>query len=274
VSQIWLSLQTTTIPAARIDAAKTCVSDLLMALFLMKYYPTENILCGMFKQSNKTVRKVAWAMIAKLQALKAEKVRIKWCLLVLLPTVTNYWLFLLQIVWPDDLPAADDFNFVISVDGTHCRINEPQHPTMSKNKAFYSHKFNQAGLNYEIGLSPFDNQLTWVKGPMPAGTPDITVFRNDGLKGKLPLGKKAVEDRGYRGEPAKCSIPNCQDTAEVRLFKSRAGARHESVNARFKNYGSLNCNFRHGIEKHKAVFEAVCVVVQFQFETGSPLFDV
>ncbi len=191
-------------------------------------------------------------------------------LYVCLLTITNYWFLLLQIVWPDGLPA----HFVLSVDGTHCRINEPQHPTLSKNKAFYSHKFNQAGLNYEIGLSTFNNQLMWVQGPMPAGTPDITVFRSDGLKVKITEGKRAVADRGYRGEPAKCSIPNRQDSAEVRLFKSRARARHESVNARFKNYGSLNGNFRHGIDKHKAVFEAVCVIVQFQFETGSPLFDV
>jgi hypothetical protein len=177
---------------------------------------------------------------------------------------------MLQIVWPDDLPAT----YILSVDGTHCRINEPQHPTLSKNKAYYSHKFNQAGLNYEIGLSVFTNQLMWVQGPMPAGKHDITAFRNDGLKGKMPNGKRAVADRGYRGEPAKCSVPNRLDTAEVRSFKGRARARHESVNARFKNYGSLNGNFRHGIDKHKAVFEAVCVIVQFQFETGSPLFDV
>jgi hypothetical protein len=79
VSQIWLALQSTTVPAARIDPAKTCPSDLLMALYMLKTYSTENVMSGVFKQSNKTVRKVAWAMIAKLQALKAEKVCIKCC---------------------------------------------------------------------------------------------------------------------------------------------------------------------------------------------------
>ena len=78
VSQIWQALQTTTIPAAQITA-KTCPSELLMALYMLKTYSTENVISGVFKQSNKTVRKVAWAMITKLQALKAEKVCIKCC---------------------------------------------------------------------------------------------------------------------------------------------------------------------------------------------------
>ena len=34
---------------------------------------------------------------------------------------------------------------------------------------------------------------------MPAGKPDITAFRNDGLKAKIPNGKRAVADCGYRG---------------------------------------------------------------------------
>jgi len=76
VSQIWLALQSTTVPAARIDA-KTCPSELLMALYMLKTYATENVMSGVFKLSNKTVRKVAWAMVAKLQALKSEKLSIK-----------------------------------------------------------------------------------------------------------------------------------------------------------------------------------------------------
>ena len=28
------------------------------------------------------------------------------------------------------------------------------------------------------------------------------------------------------------------------------------------------------MDKHKICFEAVCVIVQFQLENGSPLFDV
>jgi hypothetical protein len=42
--------------------------------------------------------------------------------------------------------------FIISVDGVHCRINEPKHPTLSRDKRYYSHKFNQAAVNYELGI--------------------------------------------------------------------------------------------------------------------------
>jgi len=159
------------------------------------------------------------------------------------------------------------------VDGTHCRINKPKHPTMSKNKSYYSHKFNQAGLNYEIGLSVFESRLVWMNGPFKAGQNDITIFRNKGLMDKIPNGKRAIADRGYQGEKEKCSTPNRHDTPEVRKFKGRVRARHESFNARLKNFKCLDVNFRHGIEKHKAAFEAVCVICQFQLENGLPLFS-
>ena len=56
--------------------------------------------------------------------------------------------------------------------------------------------------------------------------------------------------------------------------QSRARARHETFNGRIKNFGCLDDRFRHGMEKHKICFEAVCVIVQYQLENGSPLFDI
>ena len=53
----------------------------------------------------------------------------------------------------------------------------------SKNPKYYSHKFNQAGLNYELGISIFLNQLVWMNGPFPAGEPDISVNRKKLKKG-------------------------------------------------------------------------------------------
>jgi len=162
------------------------------------------------------------------------------------------------------------------VDGVHCQINEPQHPTLSKNPKYYSHKFHQAGLNYELGLSIFENKLVWLKGPSGSGKPDITFFRKKGLKKKITKGKgmKVIGDNGYRGERGVVSTPNAHDPEELRKFKSRARARHESFNGRIKNFRCLDVRFRHGIAKHKMVFEAVCVIVQYQLENGSPLFDV
>lgn len=180
-----------------------------------------------------------------------------------------------QIVWPDRWTVNDEDNtvFIISVDGVHCRINEPKHPTLSKNPAYFSHKFNQAGVDYELAVSIYENQLVWMDGPFPAGKHDIKVFRN-GLKGKIPAGKKVIADNGYRGEKEVISTPNAHDPKDVKRFKSRARSRQESFNARLKTFRCLDVRFRNGIAKHKVVFEAICVICQYQLENGSPLFDV
>jgi hypothetical protein len=90
---------------------------------------------------------------------------------------------------------------------------------------------------------------------------------------KIPAGKKVIGDKGYRGEKAIISTPNSHDPEDVRHFKSRVRARHESFNAKIKNFACLDVRFRHGIVKHRICFEAVCVIVQYQLENGSPLFD-
>jgi hypothetical protein len=176
---------------------------------------------------------------------------------------------LLQIVWPDRWDQV----YTVTIDGVHTRINEPKHPSLSKNPKYYSHKFKEAALDYELAIAIFENKLVWIKGPRPAGEHDITVFRKK-LKSKIPRGKRAVGDNGYKGEKAIISTPNRQDAPEVRKFKSRARLRHETFNSRIKNFKCLDVRFRHGIKKHKIVFEAVCVICQYQLENGSPLFDV
>ena len=157
------------------------------------------------------------------------------------------------------------------VDGTHCHINEPR---TQPSASWYSKKCNQAGLAYELGISIFNNQLSWIKGPFPAAKHDISIFREEGgLKSKIPAGKRAVGDEGYRGEQ-QISTWNTLDTPMVKEFKKRARARHETFNGRIKKFTILDERFHHGVAKHKAVFEAVCVIVQYDMENGHPLFDV
>lgn len=109
---------------------------------------------------------------------------------------------------------------------------------------------------------------------MPPGNGgDLVNFKApNGLRRKIPAGKKVIADRMYK-DPV-CSIRNSQDTTEVRKFKRRARARHESFNGRLKNFKVLAEKFRHGHAKRKAVFEAVCVITQYDLENGHPLFDV
>lgn len=113
-----------------------------------------------------------------------------------------------------------------------------------------------------------------MNGPFPAADHDIKIFREKGLKESIPAGKKIIGDNGYRGENDIISTPNnAHDSAVLRKFKSRARARHESFNRRIKAFHILSETFRHDIEKHRIVFEAVCVICQYQLENGSPLFD-
>ena len=114
----------------------------------------------------------------------------------------------------------------------------------------------------------------WLNGPFKAAKHDKTIFRRKGLKDKIPPGKRVIGDKGYCGMPDIISTPNLHDAEELRRFKSHTRARHESFNARLKTFRCLDVRFRHGVKKHKIVFEAVAVICQYQLENGSPLFDV
>ena len=260
LAQIWEDLQTTHVDEARMKLTPEHLDHFLMSHYFVKQYPVEEVLAGVFNYCEKTCRKWCWEFLTKMQQLKKEK-----------------------IVWPEEWTNPDDPNtptLLYSVDGVHCRIPEPKHPTLSKNPKYYSHKDKNPGLSYELALSLWESKIVWVKGPAKASQHDITTFRDkkntpsQGLKQKTPKGKRGIADKAYRGEKKILSVPNSHDPPDLRKFKSRSRARQEALNARIKVFNVLNNRFRHGIEKHQIVFEAVCVIVQYQFDNGSPLFDV
>jgi hypothetical protein len=112
---------------------------------------------------------------------------------------------------------------MISVDGIDCSTYEPR--TMPS-KDWWSQKINGPGVTYELGILVYHNQLVWISGPhKPRGGRDLENFRApNGLKSKIPQGKKAIADAIYK-DPV-CAIRNPLDTPEVRRFKRRARARH------------------------------------------------
>lgn len=176
------------------------------------------------------------------------------------------------IVWPEDW--GDDI-WIITVDGTHCWINEPTHPDWSQDKSFFSHKYNKAGVNYELGIAIACSRLVWMNGPFKAGKSDNKIFRDCGLKGLLAsIQKKAIGDQGYNGHRGECSTYNAHDCRGVRKFKSRALKRHENFNGMTKEYDCLSGRFRHGVESFARMFEAICVICQYKIEDDRPLYDV
>ena len=170
--------------------------------------------------------------------------------------------------WED---VDEGFIFDISIDGVHCAIEEPR-PFSTKNS---SHKLGgSAGVNYELGIKIHRPQLVWVYGPTAPGKDnDLEVFRQS-LKHHLPVGTKIIADDGYIGEPDYISVNNEFDPPLIAEFKRRVKSRHETFNQRLKCYKCLTTKFRHGRDKHKHSFHAICAITPYQIDNGSTsLFD-
>ncbi|CAJ1946486.1 unnamed protein product [Cylindrotheca closterium] len=143
------------------------------------------------------------------------------------------------------------------------------------NTRYYSHKYNKAGLDYELGISLVDNRLLWIRGPFPAGTNELTVLREQGLLAELKRRKQsAIGDKGYNGEPNHVSTYNSHDNAGVKLFKSRALKRHENFNNLLKQNNILDTRFRHNETRFRDAFEACCVLAQYRIQGEIPLYEI
>lgn len=265
-SSLWQKLHQTTIERAQINWKNLSygrrVRYYFMAIHMLACYPTEQEAEGTWGKSDKTWRCWVWHIVGCIAAIKPEIIR--W---------PSFW---------GNSDSEDETIFIITVDGTHCPIQEPTHPAFSENTKFYSHKFHSAALDYEIAISIFTQQVVWVHGPFPAGDNDISIFRNK-LKEKMIWARdnlttntvcRGIGDKGYRGERGLLSTPSSHDSQVLRDFKVRALSRHETFNKRLKNFDCLDERFRHSIAKHKQCFEAVAIICQLQMDCGNKLFLV
>ncbi len=250
VALIWEDLQLTDNNEARVEPKDLFWEHFLMALHALKRYPTELEREAIFDISHAWGRDWVWFYVYKIRCLKYEK-----------------------ILWPAD-NFGDDL-WVITVDGTHCWIQEPKHDTWSMDTRYFSHKFGKAGMNYELGIALSSSRLVWMNGPFPAGEADNKTFKVRGLKAKLEAtNKRGIADGGYPGHPKVLSTPNKHDSKAVKKFKSRALKRHEKFNGMTKNFDCLSGRFRHSVDRFTHCFEAVCVICQYQLENGDPLYDI
>jgi hypothetical protein len=81
------------------------------------------------------------------------------------------------------------------------------HPTLAKNTKLYSHKFNQAGFDYELALSLTGNSLVWMNGPFLGSKHDVTVFRDDGLKDNTPWERKELRTKDTEARRVFFALP-------------------------------------------------------------------
>jgi hypothetical protein len=215
-------------------------------------------MAGRWGLDEKTIRERVIILTKALQALKNTKIN-----------------------W--DFPQHPFETFVVTVDGVHCKIYEPSTDPGSK---WFDHKSNSAGVAYEVAISIRFNKVVSIRGPFPASANDLTLFRGGkkddpkdpaALQFQLKPGQRALGDTAYTGEAGvtgKASVSRRADSDELKQFKARAKARHETFNSRLKAFHILEDRFRHGFNKHQMVFEAVAVLCQYDLENGHGLFDI
>jgi DDE superfamily endonuclease len=173
-----------------------------------------------------------------------------------------------QILWINRF--ADDNGSIckISVDGTDFHIQEPR----PFDRKWFSHKFKGPGVRYEVGVCLQTGDIVWTNGPFQCGSyPDGKIATEMGLDAALDRGERYVCDGGYYGPRA--DKPNGLNNAD-QYMKQVARSRHETVNARFKQFGVLAQVFRHQPEKHGIVFNAVAIITQLCLMYDQPLFQI
>ena len=234
----------------RLKASKINFTWFLRTVLYLRKYPTEDDFERNLNINIHHGRDKIWEMVRRIQLLQ-----------------------FIKITWPDDLGGNNIW--IMSVDGTHCWIAEPGHPHFSQDSEYYSHKFNKAGINYELGIALATGKLIWMNGPFRAGRNDLNVFTQEGLEERLRiLGKKSLGDGGYAGHHETVSSPNAHDSYQVKRFKSRGLKRQEDFNGMTKVFNILKHRFRHPLHKFPVAFEAVCVICQYKIESDEPLYDI
>ena len=252
--QVWQKLRLHTNPESRLSS-KADPRYFLMAVCFLWSYQTEAPLASQFGMSEKTSRK--WV---------------------------RYFVERIGSLLPSIMGTLDDndvgLNYMLTVDGTHCPIEEPRPFTTE----WSSHKRGgKPAINYELGISIHRPKLVWCYGgTRPGKTNDLGVFHEALGPALFQLGKRAIGDGIYSSATHVISSKNELDPAEVAIFKNRALARHEKYNGLLKNFKVLSTNFRHKdqsedndiIKLHRTHFHAVAVFVQTQLDNGGfTLFD-
>jgi hypothetical protein len=98
------------------------------------------------------------------------------------------------------------------------------------------------------------------------------------LKEKIKPGGKSIVNRGYvssRRDKQMLSQPNaCETARRWTTSKVALGWGRRLSMADLKFFDALSQTFRHHVDKHTLVLEAVWVTVQYQMDNGLPVFDV
>ena len=166
------------------------------------------------------------------------------------------------------------------VDGVHSPIPEPRRPFW---KGWFSHKFQGAGLAYEVATAVTTGKIIWINGPFPAGKwPDFKIFKRGGLAELVrPDIERGVCDAGYFHCDAWLFRPPWRSKKGIELGLPRNDlhefirARQEQTNSRLHNFNCVGGIFRYDRREHIDWFHAAAVVVQLEIIHGLlPQFSI
>jgi hypothetical protein len=173
-------------------------------------------------------------------------------------------LLLLQIVWANRFRNNRRNDCLVSVDGSDCPIKKIRFPNGKMDKRYWSFKFKEAGLRYEVAICILTSGIACIAGPYMHGVwNDLMIFR-DGLRGQL------VWD-----SPRYCVYPRAYSTRiDQERMRKRLRLRRETVSKRLKQFRCPLVQFRHSTEQHAACFRSAAVLSQLAIEGGEEIFDV
>ena len=151
----------------------------------------------------------------------------------------------------------------MSVDGTDFRTLDwkPFDP------ARWSHKFNGAGLRYELCIAVATGWIVSLRGPYLCGSwPDLRIAEQ-WLHKVLPRGEYYIADAGYRCQHGPAVMHNDMPPHERRKH-AIIRARHEMINGRLKEWRILTTIYRHDESMHGAVVATITIITQLEMQFG------
>jgi len=267
IAEIWYDLQQNQYEGAFLTDKENTLKGfkryMIAHFFLWTYPRNAGLMSTRFDIAERYCRgQELWKWIKKIAALAAKKIK-----------------------WDYSLGDPEKSAFVGSIDCVDCKIWEKRsHYHLNIDSGLCSHKMSHAALKYEIVMDISRAKCMSIV-QAKAGEHDMNVFRMS-TKDKMlmmPSSKKLIADSIYRkgrkpeqqNEATMFSIPSSLDDLELKRFKSRARARHESFNGRLKFFAFLRDGYRGTcFDLHKEAFTAICVIVQYQMDNGTPIFDV
>jgi hypothetical protein len=128
-------------------------------------------------------------------------------------------------------------------------------------------------MRYELAIGIHTGWIVWVNGPFPAGEfSDLNIARRC-LVHFLHENEFYIADGGYRDGNQWSVTPSGRHSYKDRQM-AVVRSRHETINARLKEWNILAVMFRHPLEKHSMVFRAVANITQLGLQTDRPSFQV